>query len=169
MRVLALDLESTLISNAMSKFSRPGLLDFLEWCAKHFDYVCIFSMLLPWKASECLLQIARDAISENRISLVSDLVGMRPISNPLLQEKGSHKDLEMIRQDFADHIWLRKTIPDLKDIWIVDDDENVILPSQRSQWIPIAKWESPYDSSDRELERVRAELEKKIGSANSHS
>jgi hypothetical protein len=34
--VIALDLEGTLISNAVSQFPRPGLYSFLEYCSKNF-------------------------------------------------------------------------------------------------------------------------------------
>ena len=36
-RVLAMDLEGTLVSNAVSQLPRPGLYDFLEWAAATFE------------------------------------------------------------------------------------------------------------------------------------
>ncbi|NJK75479.1 MAG: hypothetical protein HC942_17440 [Microcoleus sp. SU_5_6] len=41
--VLALDLEGTLISNAVSQFSRPGLYNFLEYCHNNFCRIVIFT------------------------------------------------------------------------------------------------------------------------------
>lgn len=37
---LALDLEGTLISNAVSQISRPGLYSFLEYCRNSFPQNC---------------------------------------------------------------------------------------------------------------------------------
>ena len=39
--VLALDLEGTLISNAMSQIARPGLREFLEFCGDRFPRLVI--------------------------------------------------------------------------------------------------------------------------------
>jgi NLI interacting factor-like phosphatase len=40
---IALDLEGTLISNAVSQFPRPGLLTFLEYCHQNFGRLVIFT------------------------------------------------------------------------------------------------------------------------------
>ena len=42
--VVAIDLEGTLISNAVSQFPRPGLYYFLEYCYKNFDRLVIFTL-----------------------------------------------------------------------------------------------------------------------------
>src|SRR5262245_62339875 len=42
-KVLALDLEGTLISNAVSQIARPGLFDFLEDCRELFPRMVIFT------------------------------------------------------------------------------------------------------------------------------
>ena len=41
--VIALDLEGTLISNAVSQFPRPGLYSFLEYCQENFSRIVIFT------------------------------------------------------------------------------------------------------------------------------
>jgi hypothetical protein len=41
--VLALDLEGTLISNAMSQIPRPGLANFLTRCAEIFPRIVMFT------------------------------------------------------------------------------------------------------------------------------
>ncbi len=43
--VLALDLEGTLISNAMSQIARPGLRNFLEFCGRTFSRIVIYTAL----------------------------------------------------------------------------------------------------------------------------
>ena len=40
---IALDVEGTLISNAVSQFSRPGLFTFLEYCHQNFDRLVLFT------------------------------------------------------------------------------------------------------------------------------
>jgi NLI interacting factor-like phosphatase len=40
---IALDLEGTLIYNAVSQFSRPGLFTFLEYCHQNFNRLVIFT------------------------------------------------------------------------------------------------------------------------------
>ena len=46
LHVLALDLEGTLISNAMSCIPRPGLFAFLEGCREMFARVVLFTAVL---------------------------------------------------------------------------------------------------------------------------
>ncbi len=41
--VIALDLEGTLISNAVSQFPRPGLYSFLEFCHRTFERVYLYT------------------------------------------------------------------------------------------------------------------------------
>jgi hypothetical protein len=43
--VLALDLEGTLISNAISQIPRPGLYLFLDNCSQKFDRIVIFTAI----------------------------------------------------------------------------------------------------------------------------
>jgi hypothetical protein len=40
---IALDLEGTLVSNAVSQFPRPRLFTFLEYCRQNFDRLVIFT------------------------------------------------------------------------------------------------------------------------------
>ena len=40
---IALDVEGTLISNAVSQLPRPGLFTFLEYCHQNFDRLVIFT------------------------------------------------------------------------------------------------------------------------------
>jgi hypothetical protein len=45
MKVIALDLEGTLISNAMSQIPRPGLREFLDTCAQMCPRVVMFTAI----------------------------------------------------------------------------------------------------------------------------
>lgn len=42
------------------------------------------------------------------------------------------------------------------------DQERYVVPERRTQWIPIAEWDVPYDVSDRELDRVRTVIEERL-------
>jgi hypothetical protein len=42
-KILALDLEGTLIFNAVSQFPRPGLYAFLEFCREHFERLVLYT------------------------------------------------------------------------------------------------------------------------------
>ncbi len=42
-KVIALDLERTLISDALNREPRPGLFEFLDFCVQHFERVVLFT------------------------------------------------------------------------------------------------------------------------------
>ncbi len=58
--VLALDLEGTLISNAMSQIARPGLRDFLEFCGAAFSRLVMYTFI----SEDRFRQIARMLVNE---------------------------------------------------------------------------------------------------------
>lgn len=137
--VLALDLEGTLISNAVSQIPRPGLFTFLERCRELFPRIVMFT-----------------TVSETRF---------RAIASVLIQERatptwfgeleyvswtGATKDLALIR-DAA-----------VEDCLLVDDFEAYVHPGQHAQWICIDSFSHPYEASDTELitvfEKLRVQL-----------
>jgi hypothetical protein len=58
-RVLALDLERTLIDDARSARPRPGLLDFMRFCHERFERVAVFTSVEEADAREVLSELAR--------------------------------------------------------------------------------------------------------------
>jgi NLI interacting factor-like phosphatase len=138
-KVLALDLEGTLVSNAMSQMPRKGLFNFLTWCFNTFSRVELFTAVEPEEARQVLT---------NLVNLGDAPVQLTKM--PIVPWTGRYKTLEAI--DYATP----------EECLIVDDDEYWIRPEDRSNWIPIKCWETPYRSDD-ELQRVRIEIEKKIG------
>ena len=58
--VLALDLEGTLISNAMSQIARLGLRDFLEFCGAAFPRLAMYTFI----SEDRFRQIARMLVNE---------------------------------------------------------------------------------------------------------
>lgn len=136
-KVLALDLEGTLISNAMSQIARPGLRCFLEFCGEAFQRLVVYTSV-----SEGLFrQIARMLVNE----------GSAPgwfHALEYIDWDGKIKDLRRIRG------------VDPAGIVIVDDYEPYIHPTQRRQWVAIRPFEAPYRGDDRELSRVLTILER---------
>jgi len=130
-RVLALDLEGTLISNAMSQIPRPGLFEFLRGCREMFSRVVMFTTVEEEKFRE----IARVLIQEGAApSWFADI--------EYVNWDGDTKDLNFIPGVRADEALL------------VDDFEGYVHPGQESQWLSVKYFEHPYPESDTGLSKV---------------
>ncbi len=132
---IALDLEGTLISNAVSQFPRPGLFEFLEFCRNNFSRVVVYTAV----REELSRRIMRLLVSE----------GVAPAwfaDIPYVDWDLNFKDL--------------RNIPgaDPENCLIVDDNRDYIMDEQYDQWIEIAKFESPYSQEDRELDQIRGSI-----------
>jgi hypothetical protein len=129
LRVLALDLERTLISDANSARPRPGLAEFLTFCHERFERVVLFTTVEEPDAQAVLDERGHvpEALAE-RLEYVSWC--------------GEYKDLAFV--------------PDAtpEEVLLVDDDAGWIRPDQRDRWIAIAPWDGD-TTSDRELARVQ--------------
>ena len=136
---IALDLEGTLISNAVSQFPRPGLRGFLDFCAERFNRVCIYTAV----RDEVTLQIIRTMVDE-------ETAPSWILQSELIQWDRTVKDLTNIPEC------------EITECVIVDDNPDYIVDSQVSQWIHIEKYSSPYSKDDRELERVQALIEQRL-------
>ena len=134
--VLALDLEGTLISNAMSQIARPGLRDFLVFCGAAFPRLVMYTFI----SEDRFRQIARILVNEGSAPGWFDAL-------EYIEWDGEIKDLRRIAG--ADP---ERTV-------IVDDYEPYIHPRQRRQWVAIRPFDAPYPEEDRELLRIRTILE----------
>ena len=134
LKVVALDLERTLISDSLSADPRPGLFDFLTFCAERFERIALFTSVETPDAREVLESLAG----------------------------GGHVPLEfMARLEYVEWLGEYKDltfIPNAApgEILLIDDDIGWVRPDQRDRWIPIAGWDRGADS---ELPRVRKILE----------
>ena len=135
MQVIALDLEGTIISNAMSQIARTGLYEFLESCHRLCNRVVIFTTV-----KEILFrQIAT-----------------------LLVEEGSapdwFKDVEYIHWDGAtkDLGFIKNA--DINKIVLVDDFKGYVHLGQEARWIEVQHFDHPYDKDDQELYRALQKL-----------
>lgn len=133
---LALDLEGTLISNAVSQIPRPGLREFLAFCFERFERVVIFSAVSRPRVEAVLRQLDADGALPQGVSQALDIVDW----------SGPYKDLRFIEG----------TSP--KRALLVDDLASYVHPDQRDRWIPIPPFVSPYPDDDNALEALREAL-----------
>jgi len=138
-RVLALDLEGTLISNAVSCFPRPGLHAFLEFCRRHFDRVVIYTAVGEERGRRILDALAAEGSAP---AWVRDIEFVR--------WSGPYKDLGCIRDAAPGRALL------------VDDLESYVHPDQCDRWIAIAQFAAPYPADDAELARVADVLRERL-------
>lgn len=139
-RVLALDLERTLISDALRADPRPGLARFLAFCRARFERVVLFTTVEESDARAALAQLV------DRGWVPAELLE----SLEYVPWVGEYKDLAFVRN----------AVPE--EILLVDDDAGWVRPDQRSRWVPIAPWDG---GPDEELKRVGEVLEQRIGAA----
>lgn len=136
--VLALDLEGTLISNAISQIPRPGLLLFLGEVHARFDSLKMFT-----------------TVPEERFRSIAELLvreGSVPewfARLPYIHWAGRTKDL-------------RLASPRLGDALLLDDHAPYVHPGQESLWIEVPLFGSPYASEDVGLDIALQRLNKRI-------
>jgi NLI interacting factor-like phosphatase len=140
-KVLALDLEGTLISNAVSQIARPGLFDFLEDCRKLFPRIVIFT-----------------SVNEERF---------RSIANLLTTEGYAPNwfaDIEYITcgGETKNLIFVDGASPE--EILLVDDYEKYVHPGQENQWIKVPYFDYPYSDDDLGLREVLRLLRIRVAS-----
>jgi len=133
-KTLALDLEGTLISNAVSAFPRPGLYDFLAFCREAFDRLVIFTSVPETTAKRIMGILAAEGSAP---AWFQDL-------EVFVCERHMQKDLGRIGQPGS--------------VWLVDDQEAYIVPGQRNQWISVHEFMPPFTQADDELARVKSEI-----------
>ena len=139
-KVLALDLERTLIDDALSARPWPGLLDFLTFCHQRFGRVAMFTTVEESDAREILEDLERRGHVPPALLARLEYVGWC----------GQYKDLSFVPDVAA------------KEAVLVDDDAGWVSPDQRERWVAIAPWDG---GPDRELPRVQSVLEGRLAGA----
>jgi hypothetical protein len=111
--ILALDLEGTLISNAVSQIPGDGLYEFLEFCKFQFKKIVMFT-----------------AVPEQKFREISrTLVSYRDVPSWF-------ESLACIKWNPAEELKdLRKVDKNWGKVLIVYDMEGYILPEQKCNWI----------------------------------
>jgi hypothetical protein len=133
-RVLALDLERTLIDDALSAQPRPGLLDFLTFCQERFERVVLFTSVEEAVAREVMEGLRRGGHAPPGFLSRLEYVAW----------SGEFKDLGFVTG--AAH----------GEVLLVDDDDGWVRPDQRDRWVAVRPWDG---GEDAELLRVQSVLE----------
>ena len=136
-KVLALDLERTLISDALNADPRPGLFDFLAFCRERFERVALFTSVETDVAREVVEGLDRDGHLPPGFLDALEFV----------EWEGEFKDLSFVADAAPGEVLL------------VDDDAGWVRPDQRDRWIAVAAWDG---GADAELQRVRSVLETRL-------
>ena len=140
-RLLALDLEATLIDDALSELPRPGLNSFLSFCRDHFDRLALLTTV-----DEQTARLVLEALADG-----GDVPGIVADTIEYIDWDGEYKDL-------------RNAIDvNVDEILFVDDDQGWIHPDQIEQWIRITPWRGEPD--DVELRRVQQQIESRLVSS----
>lgn len=125
--LLCLDLEGTLISNAVSQMPRPGLYHFLE-------------------AAEALCELMiYTSVSEERVDTINNLLVIEGEAPPFF------KYLPVIRPAGT---LKPKSACGRSNAFLLDDQAAVIVPGEEDWWIPIQEFLPPYSEDDRALEQA---------------
>lgn len=139
-KVLALDLERTLIDDSLSGRPRPGLRNFLTFCYERFERVAMFTTVEESDAREVMEALADRGYLPPELLDRLEYVGW----------SGEYKDLDFVANATPGEVIL------------VDDDGGWVRPDQRSRWVSIAAWEG---GPDGELPRVMNLLEEWLAGA----
>lgn len=132
--ILALDLEGTLISNAISQFPRPGLYQFLAEAKTQFDHLVVITT------------VPRDRFYSIAETLVQE--GAAPTwfrAIPYIDWHGATKDLRFVS-------------PKLGDALLLDDHGAYVHAGQERLWVRIPLFVPPYTAEDNGLELALREL-----------
>lgn len=134
-KVLALDLEGTLISNAVSQFPRPGLNSFLEFCNNKFERIVLFTTVRESKARDVISLLIRENLAPKWFGEIE-----------YIDWSGPNKDLSFIPDAIVD------------ECLIVDDQSVYILPDQKDHWVEVSPFDYPYSEDDTELLSVKNKI-----------
>lgn len=140
--LVCLDLEGTIISNAVSQIPRPGLYDFLHQVSAIADLI-LYTSVSP-ERTEAIKQLI---VSEG--SAPESFLGVASI-HPVATVKP------------------RQLVPDIsryRDVVLVDDQRAVIADDELDWWIPVAEYQPPYPDDDHELEHVLSRIRERVISA----
>ncbi|WP_152206580.1 NIF family HAD-type phosphatase [Marinobacter changyiensis] len=134
--MLCLDLEGTLISNAVSQIPRPGLYAFLESVSEVCD------LMLYTSVSTEKVDAIRTLLIEERAAPAwfADLSVIHPTGTLKHRARCARSDAMLL-----------------------DDQAAVVAPGEESWWVPIAEYLPPYSDHDGELIKALATIRSRLG------
>ena len=136
--ILALDLEGTLISNAVSPIPRPELLSFLQFARDAFKEVVLFTTVPKPSA----LKIAALLASEGHVPQWFAEVRY-------IDWTGSTKNLLLVS-------------PQLGEALLIDDHEPYVHPGQHALWVEAPLFASPYPAEDAGMRISQRRIEQRL-------
>lgn len=139
-KVLALDLEGTLISNAVSQIPRPGLFEFLTRCNQMFERIVMFTTVKVERFGPIAQFLAEERAVPGWFRNVE-----------CVDWNGKTKDLGFIQGVQP------------SEVLLVDDFEIYVHPGQEKQWVKIELFDYQNPAGDNGLAKVMAVLEKRLG------
>lgn len=132
--ILALDLEGTLISNAISQIPRPGLFQFLENVRSQFEALVMFTTVPEPLTRNIAGLLVREGSAPEWFTQL-----------PYVQWSGKTKDLSYV-------------CPRLGGALLLDDHGPYVHPGQEQFWVEIPLYGSPYSEDDKGLKIASARL-----------
>ena len=136
--ILAMDLEGTLISNAVSQIPRPGLLSFLKYAHLQFSQLMLFTTVPePLARSICSLLVSENVAPPWFAQL------------PYVLWNGPTKDLRFVAPDPAHAL-------------LLDDHGPYVHRGQEDRWIEVPLFGSPYASDDNGLDLAKLRIEERL-------
>lgn len=133
--LLCLDLEGTLISNAVSQIPRPGLFWFLERVSGLCDLMIYTS------------------VSLERVETIRNLLVLEETAPAWTRE------LDVIRPDGTIK---EKARCGRENAFLLDDQSGVIVPGEEDWWIPVPEFLPPYPEDDRALEQALEDVKIRV-------
>lgn len=137
--ILALDLEGTLISNAVSQIPRPGLFHFLEQCRMLFPRIVMFTTVSEPRFRTIAHLLVEEGCAPSWFAQLDNVVWM-----------GKTKDLGLISGASP------------SECLLVDDFEGYVHPEQHSHWVQIECFAFPYDDSDSGLTQTLEKIKQRL-------
>lgn len=131
---LALDLEGTLISNAISQIPRPGLAQFLEGIRSQFDRLVMFTTVPEERGRSIAALLVREGTAPAWFAEL-DYVAW----------SGKTKDLRYVS-------------PHLGSVLLLDDYGPYVHPGQDHLWVEIPLFGSPYLPEDDGLQLASSRI-----------
>ncbi len=133
--LLCLDLEGTLISNAVSQIPRPGLYEFLSEVEKICDLVIYTSV-----CKERVVLIQSLLVGEGSVpEWFSDI--------EVIVSTGNLKPKSCSGRGLA---------------YLLDDQQSVIVSGEEGWWIPIPEYQPPYSETDQALKAALNTIYKSV-------
>jgi len=136
--ILALDLEGTLVSNAVSQIPRPGLMSFLQEASVLASRVVLFTAVSEARVRTMVEELVRRGEAPEWLGRV-----------PVVRWEGPHKRLHFVPGHETEAVLL------------VDDMRQYVHPDDLGHWVEVRPFVAPYPEDDVELDDVLDRIRRK--------